>query len=453
MYRQSLTPIDAVPYPSEKSDVGMCLLQYAYCLSTADSTTFSTSSFDTDRHEGSILGLPSLSASPAVLNRLRLHVLTLVFEVTCKYQSVRKLEDNVNSQASRSNCNITGSRHYDDDMDEVSIVSSSISNLDESSRSDNSDSTFHPVHDDDDEHDNSCRMCDIRPSQEVPLTSNMRPLQDGGNSNGTINIGDVCSVEENVNDDDGDIEEMYSDFKRSGTGCGRDTGVSDDLDDTDNLVCPGDVLEYVTVDGDQEARRSTVDTIIEGGSETCVVLKDGTLLRHKLCSVRKVQFYDGRNQDLIPNPLARWHRLDKCILQSAVNVNCIRPGDLVEYCTVGNREQTVTQSSVDAISEVGKSTACVTLNDGTVLQPNKHSLRKIYLFDEFKQKMILNPLADWYRLDEYMLTPGEITSDDNKEHDEIDKQNQTDMSTANVEQRRKNKQRCVFLYLIYFYKT
>ena len=454
MYRQSLIPINAVPYPSDKSDVGMCLLKYAYCLSTADSATFSTSSFDTDRHEGSILGLPSLSISPAVLNRLRLDVLTLVFEVTCKYQSVRTLEDNVNSQASRSNCNITGSRHCDDDMDEVSIVSSSISNLDESSRSDNSDSTFHLVHDD---------GLTLLTRGMVPVTVGAGEVE-GEHSllaatlafvrtRTTINIGDACSVEENVNDDDGDTEEMYSDFKRSGTGCNRDTGASDDLDDTDNLVCPGDVLEYVTIDGDQEARRSTVDTIIEGVSETCVVLKDGTLLRPKFYSVRKVQFYDGRNQDLIPNPLARWHRLDKCILQSAVNVNCIRPGDLVEYCTVGNREQTVTQSSVDAISEVGKSTACVTLNDGTVLQPNKHSLRKIYLFDEFKQKLILNPLADWYRLEEYMLTPGEITSDDDKEHDEIDEQNQTDMSTANAGQRRKNKQRCVFLYLIYFYKT
>jgi hypothetical protein len=38
------------------------------------------------------------------------------------------------------------------------------------------------------------------------------------------------------------------------------------------------VLEYFTIDGDQAARQSTVDTIIEGGSETCVVLKDGTLL-------------------------------------------------------------------------------------------------------------------------------------------------------------------------------
>ena len=71
---------------------------------------------------------------------------------------------------------------------------------------------------------------------------------------------------------------MYSDFRKSDTVCGSDMNASDDLEDTDNLVCPGDVLEYFTIDGNQTARRSTVDTIIEGGSETCVVLKDGTLL-------------------------------------------------------------------------------------------------------------------------------------------------------------------------------
>ena len=158
VYRQPLTPINAVLYPSEKSDVGMCLLKYVFCLLSTDGTTFSTSSFDTDGHERSISDLPSLCIRPAVLNRVRLDVLTRVFEVTCKYQSVRKFEDNVTNQASRSKCNTTGSRHCDDDTDDVSIVSSSTSNLDESSRSDNLDSTFHPVHADDDEHDDSCKV-------------------------------------------------------------------------------------------------------------------------------------------------------------------------------------------------------------------------------------------------------------------------------------------------------
>ena len=121
------------------------------------------------------------------------------------------------------------------------------------------------------------------------------------------------------------------------------------------------------------------------------------MLRPNFFSVRKVKFYDGCNQELIPNPLARWHRLDKCILQSAITVNLLRPSDLIEYRTVGNREQTVTQSSIDTIGDVGKSAAYVILKNGAILQSNKHSLRKVDLFDKFKQKLIPNPLTDWYR--------------------------------------------------------
>ena len=80
-------------------------------------------------------------------------MLKLVCEVTCKYQSARKLEDNVTNHTSQSRCNTNDLHHCDDDTDDVSIVSSSVSKYDESTQSDNSDSTFHPVHDDDDERD------------------------------------------------------------------------------------------------------------------------------------------------------------------------------------------------------------------------------------------------------------------------------------------------------------
>ena len=170
-------------------------------------------------------------------------MLKLVCEVTCKYQSVRKLEDNLTNHASQSKRNTNGSHHCDGDADDVSIVSSSTSDLGESSRSDNSDSTLHPVCDDDDEHDDSCRLYDVEPSQDVPPKSNVRPLRNGGDSNGTTNAKDACSVEEIDNDDDSSIEEMHSGFRISGTGCGNDIDASDGLEDTDNLVCPGDMLE------------------------------------------------------------------------------------------------------------------------------------------------------------------------------------------------------------------
>ena len=123
----------------------MCLLKYAYCLSSADGATFSRRSFGKDRHKGSISGLPSLCSNPAALIQLRLDVLKLVCEVTCKYQSVRKLEDNLTNHASQSKRNTSGSHHCDGDVDDVSIVSSSTSDLGESSQSDNLDSTFHPA--------------------------------------------------------------------------------------------------------------------------------------------------------------------------------------------------------------------------------------------------------------------------------------------------------------------
>ena len=278
MCRHPLIPINAVPYPSKKSDVGMCLLKYVFCLSSADDATFSRSSFEKDRHKGGIADLPSLCISPAALSRLRLDVLKLVCEVTCKYQSVRKLEDNLTNHASQSKRNTSGSHHCDGDVDDVSIVSPSTSDLGESSQSDNSDSTFHLACDNDDEHNVSCRLYDVESSQDAPPKSNTRPLRNGGDSNGTTDATDACSAEDTNNDDDSSVEEMYSDFRKSGTGCGNDIDASDNLEDTDNLVCPGDVLEYFTIDGDQASRQNTVGTIIEGGSETCVVLKDGTLL-------------------------------------------------------------------------------------------------------------------------------------------------------------------------------
>ena len=104
---------------------------------------------------------------------------------------------------------------------------------------------------------------------------------------------------------------------------------------TDNLVCPGDVLEYCTVDCDESAGQSSVDTIIEGGTDTYVVLKNGIVLHPMRIVVRKVKFYNGCNEELIPNPPPEWHRLDECTLQSVIDpVNFICPGNMADYCTI-----------------------------------------------------------------------------------------------------------------------
>merc|ERR1712197_200758 len=88
----------------------------------------------------------------------------------------------------------------------------------------------------------------------------------------------------------------------------------DDIE-TDNPISPGDVLEYCTINEGQTKKRCSVQTIVDSNHESYVILKNGTVLRPKTHSVRKIKFYNEYNHELIPNPLVEWHRLDKCILQ------------------------------------------------------------------------------------------------------------------------------------------
>ena len=182
VHTQPLIPINAVPCPFVKSDVGICLLKYAFCLSSTEEAAFSKSSFNKDEHQQSISCLLSLCITPAILNQLRLNVLKLVCEVTCKYQSVRKktlLKNIVTNLSSQRECNNNGSDCCDDYTHNLTSISSSTSNHDESSQSDNLDRTYYPpVYNDEDERVNSCKLYAVEASQDAPSPpkSNMCPL-------------------------------------------------------------------------------------------------------------------------------------------------------------------------------------------------------------------------------------------------------------------------------------
>ena len=97
-------------------------------------------------------------------------------------------------------------------------------------------------------------MYTVEASQDAPSPpkSNMCPLQEDNNQNGMAGIEDSCSVIETNVKDDNSVEEMYSNFRENSMECGIDIDdASEDLEETDNLVCPGDVLEYITIDRDQ----------------------------------------------------------------------------------------------------------------------------------------------------------------------------------------------------------
>ena len=99
-------------------------------------TILSRSSFDKDGHETAIIENPSCSVTPDVLNQLRLDILKLVCEVTCKYQLVKKpasVEENKCNCTTRCDCTTKGSPNCDVDWDDQSTNSSCTSMSSESS--------------------------------------------------------------------------------------------------------------------------------------------------------------------------------------------------------------------------------------------------------------------------------------------------------------------------------
>ncbi len=50
---------------------------------------------------------------------------------------------------------------------------------------------------------------------------------------------------------------------------------------TVNLICHGDMIEYCTVDGNETAIQSSVDTIVDSESDAYVILNNGSILRPK----------------------------------------------------------------------------------------------------------------------------------------------------------------------------
>ena len=83
----------------------------------------------------------------------------------------------------------------------------------------------------------------------------------------------------------------------------------------DNLICPGDVVEYKHQTGRGVVKRNSIVTIHKTRHKTFIVLKNGTVLRPKKHFVRKVKMFCGATEHLIPNPLAEWFPLETCVLQ------------------------------------------------------------------------------------------------------------------------------------------
>ena len=304
-------------------------------IASVGGDVFSRHSYDDDGHEKAIASIKSCTFDANDLTLLRLDIVRLMCGVTEKFHSVR---DVTNTKEQRKYCDklckgaccdngsiflpgMTNNESYQHTTSDGRSDSSICSDCSaDSSSTNSSDSSFHPLEEEDEIDGSNDLYC----AHNNTETHNVRRGTSNGNDDVNVQEGLGDGIDDRSTDgrDDIGVEEMYSDYKTASepTRClpvMNDNWSSDDVTSTpDNLVCPGDVIEYCTINMDTAVKRHSVKIIVDNINRSYIILSDGLILRPKCHAVRKVKMYCSDTGVLVPNPLSEWHRLEKCILQS-----------------------------------------------------------------------------------------------------------------------------------------
>ena len=167
--------------------------------------TLNGTSLRKDGHENILSGISPFNVSNKEINRFRLDFLKLVCEVTCKFNTVKKVESSIEKQCACSDwcdCTTNYNNGCDVQWDDSSVDSSHTSMSSGLSVSNHSDSTYHVPAGEDDELDDSYDMYNADSPSHSACNENACVDQD---------------LSEHVTDDkdDGSVEEMYSDFRKN----------------------------------------------------------------------------------------------------------------------------------------------------------------------------------------------------------------------------------------------
>ena len=265
------------------------MLRYALGISSLPDGHLSVKSFQKDGHKCVVSEIKEFTFDANDMKRLRQECFCLVCSVAEKFSTVRVVQDEECDSCSHSH-----SHNCDEDSDcsdDGSCCFSDCSTDTTSILSDDSGSMY--LSDESDiEPDDTDHL--YEPSSPNPADSS------------------------DSSDDDNSVEEVYNEFDQNEytESCFITTSDDDDESDVDNLICPGDVVEYRDIKAKDLPKRNPILTIVDSEDTTYIRLRNGTTLYPKQHAVRKIKMFCGATENLIPNPLAQWTNLDKCILQS-----------------------------------------------------------------------------------------------------------------------------------------
>ena len=255
---------------------------------TISDDLLTTKSYDKDGHRKLIFSNDKFAYTDEVLVGLRQECTQLVCHISHKYCTVKEVPLSEDSGADHSHgddCACCFPRGFlpQNLMSEDDSFNDDSSSADSSALSDGSDSNYTPSDEDFD-------------ADELEHISDAASQQSG---------------------DDDSIQELYSDFaEQIETAPNSKTKEKVDLTLVDNLICPGDVIQYQEMGKIGSIRKDSVLTIEVSEKSTYMLLKNGDILHPKKHAVRKVQMYVTATGGIIPNPTGQWLQLNKCLLQT-----------------------------------------------------------------------------------------------------------------------------------------
>lgn len=298
-----LTPVVLVQRPTNSADVSLCLLRYASGIATMSSEgVFTTESFDEDGHRSLISSNTKFSTNESEVMTLREECLRLVCRISQKYCTVRKSQANITRphETEENSCACCNTTSF---LPENLIPEDDNSESDYSTDADSifsqgSGSLYTPEEEDND------------PDE----SDGFRPCAREG---------------EDDSNDEQSIEECYSDFASQPitSPAQNETSSAERPDPVDNLICPGDFVEYRAIEANSPIKKSSIVSIESTNNLKYIVLTSGAVLHEKKHAVRKVKMYCSASQNLIPNPLAQWLCIDKCLLETGTLLPKDNSGD------------------------------------------------------------------------------------------------------------------------------
>ena len=290
----SLKPNVTVTRPRNATDVGICLLRYASGIAAMSECQLNTKSFESDGHRSALSRCPHFTYNEAAVMKLRQECLQLVCRVSEKYCNVRldPTECSTFVDTNEESCKCCSKTTFlpESMTSHGQRIVSDCSSDEGSIISDDSGSVYSPE------------------DHNIELDESYDDTSSSSN------------LDNNESDNDSSVEEVRNNFDTEESMSLSHRVIHEQVnvsrDDIDNLICPGDMVEFRDNIVNSVIKRDSIVTIENSKICTYIVLKSGDILHPTKHAIRKVKVYCSATQTHIPNPLGQWFRVDKCLMQN-----------------------------------------------------------------------------------------------------------------------------------------